>query len=318
MPSANRGALRAGIVRATLHGTTSIAFYEIKAGGQPFLLGCVSCAGPSKSRNGATKAGGHLLMEKTADSEVPATCTRSARDYFSAGEKGLALFHFLVTRVVHADHVAYIAKRALAGEEWSVNEAELLKNDPGKNVGALRQMRQEFLELFFENAVNNFDTYIVSILREVLRKRPEILRTREQNVSVEYVLQFHSIQELTNDLVEGKVNSLSFEGFKALQAWCSKRDIPLAVPEDMSDTIVELIATRNCIVHNRGLIDDKYLRTVRNPKFRKDQKRNIEISDFEEAVQMLNRVVLATDKGVASKFGLECLEAALDRGSGEV
>jgi hypothetical protein len=89
-----------------------------------------------------------------------------------------------------------------------------MKTDPGTNINALREMRQELLELFFENAVNNFETYIVPILREVLRKRPEILRTREQQVNVEYVLKFHSIQELTNDLIEGKVNSLSYEGFK--------------------------------------------------------------------------------------------------------
>jgi hypothetical protein len=254
-----------------------------------------------------------LTEKNTAESEVwPATCTRSAGEYFSAGKKGLDLFYFLVTRVVHADHVAYIAKQALAGEKWSANLVEVMKTDPGTNVTALRQMRQEFLELFFENAVNNFDTYVVSILREVLRTRPAILRTREQNVTVEYVLQFQSIQELTNDLVEGKVNSLSYEGFKALQAWCNKRDIPLAVPEGMSDTIVELIATRNCIVHNRGLIDDKYLRTVETPKFRKYEKREIEVSDFEETVQILNRVVLATDQGVVSKYGLECFPATSD------
>lgn len=254
-----------------------------------------------------------MTEKNAAESEVrPAKCTRSAGDYFSAGKKGLDLFYFLVTRVVHADHVAYIAERALAGEEWSADPVEVMKTDPGTNVTALRQMRQEFLELFFENAVNNFDIYIVSILREVLRKRPEILRTREQNLTVEYVLQFQSIQELTNDLVEGKVNSLSYEGFMDLQAWCNRRDIPLAVPEEISDTIVELIATRNCIVHNRGLIDDKYLRTVKNPKFRKGEKREIEISGFEETVQILNRVVLATDQGVASKYGLECFPATSD------
>ena len=156
-------------------------------------------------------------MENTTHSERPATWTRSAGDYFSAGERVLDLFHFLVARVVQSDHVAHIAERALAGEEWSADPTEVMKTDPGTNVNALREMRQELLELFFENAVNNFETYIVSILREVLRKRPEILRTREQQVNVEYVLRFHSIQELTNDLIEGKVNSLSYEGFKALQ-----------------------------------------------------------------------------------------------------
>jgi hypothetical protein len=81
----------------------------------------------------------------------------------------------------------------------------------------------------------------------------------------------------------------------------------------MSDRIVELIATRNCIVHNRCLIDDKYLRSVKNPKFGKGEKRKIQLGDFEEAIQTLNRVVLATDQGVVSEFGLECLPATVAR-----
>ena len=175
-------------------------------------------------------------------------------------------------------------------------------------------MRQELLQLFFATAIDNFETYIVSIIREILKKKPQILRTREQNLTVEYVLQFESIQELTNEIIEGKVNSLSYEGFSALQEWCTKKQLPLAVPTDIRETIEELIATRNTIVHNRGRIDDKYLRTVRNSKFRKGDKRKIETDDYFGAEQMLHSIVRTTDEAAVAKYTLETFPLHKDVG----
>jgi hypothetical protein len=101
------------------------------------------------------------------------------------------------------------------------------------------------------------------------------------------------------------VNSLSYEGFKALQQWCKKKGIPLAVPETATTTIEELIATRNAIVHNRGCIDDKYLRTVRDSKFKKGEKRKILVDDFFHAMSFLSQIVVDTDRAAVSKYGLE-------------
>ena len=222
---------------------------------------------------------------------------------------------FVVDLAMRADCVSHIAKKAL--EESDTDDApdvdtprKLADTRPGPTITSLRRMRQELLELFFESAINNFETYVVSILREVLRKRPEILRTREQSVTIEYVLQFQSIQELTSELIEGKVNSLSYDGFDELYKWCSREKIPLAVSKDISKTIVELIATRNAIVHNRGEIDDKYLRIVKDSRFRKGEKRQITIDELHEALTILDRIVIATDQGAVAKYGLETFSSS--------
>jgi hypothetical protein len=248
--------------------------------------------------------------------KIPEAATQSASDYFATAEKGRFLFHFIIDQAMYGDFVQHTAKAALAPLELDINDprlndnsdlhitpAKLLETNPGPRIKALRRVRQELLELFLASATNNFQTYVVSILREVLRKQPKILRERKQTVTIEYVLQFESIGGLTNDLIEGKVNSLSFEGFNALQEWCSEKVIPLAVPKDISETVVELIATRNTIVHNRG--HEKYLRTVKNSKFRRGEKRKITVDDYLEAEQIFERIVIATDQEAVVKYGLE-------------
>jgi hypothetical protein len=189
---------------------------------------------------------------------LPEVGTQAAIDYFVAAKKALSMFHFIIDTAMLVDHVGHIAKVALDGPvspgnpDLDITPEQLMKTDPSPKIKLLRRMRQELLELFLASAVDNFETYIVSIVREILRKKPEILRTREQNLTLEYVLQFTSIQELTNEIIEGKINSLSYEGFSAQQAWCRKKQIPLAVRENIRENVVELIATRNTIIHNRG------------------------------------------------------------------
>jgi hypothetical protein len=242
---------------------------------------------------------------------LPEVGTQAAIDYFVAAKKALSMFHFIIDTAMRVDHVGHIAKVALDGPvspgnpDLDITPEQLMKTDPSPKIKLLRRMRQELLELFLASAVDNFETYIVSIVREILRKKPEILRTREQNLTIEYVLQFTSIQELTNEIIEGKINSLSYEGFSALQAWCRKKQIPLAVRENIRENVVELIATRNTIIHNRGRIDDKYLRTVKNSKTRKGEKREIAVGEYFEAEEMLGSIVIATDHAAAAKYGLE-------------
>lgn len=244
---------------------------------------------------------------------LPELGTRSAIDFFVAAHKGLSMFHFIIDMAMRGDHVQRIAEAVLdrsanpGNPDFDKSPEELLKTDPGPRIKQLRRMRQELLELFLANAIDNFETYVVSIVREILKKKPQILRTREQTLTIEYVMQFPSIPELMNELIEGKVNSLSYEGFIALQKWCMKKQIPLAVPEGAQEIVVELIATRNAIVHNRGRVDDKYLRAIKNSNFKKDEKRTITVDNYLEAEPMLGSIVIATDDAAVAKYGLETL-----------
>ena len=135
--------------------------------------------------------------------EPPERVTRPALAYFKASSRNLGLFHFVIDTVLTGDYVVHIAKRALDGKELDkdTDAATLARQEPGPRTKQLRKYSQELLEAFFVRFVDNFEVYLADILRGVLRQRPEILRSRQQTVTLEYVLQFPSIDDLIQDII---------------------------------------------------------------------------------------------------------------------
>src|SRR5687768_11668729 len=107
---------------------------------------------------------------------VPAQGTVAARDYFHAAGTTLTLFNFIIQTVVGGDYVTEVARRALEGRDLdpSLTPGELAKSAPGVRTKFLRLRSQELLEIFLTRHVDNFEKYVIDVLREVLRSKPEI------------------------------------------------------------------------------------------------------------------------------------------------
>jgi hypothetical protein len=259
---------------------------------------------------------------------LPERTTAQAAEYFSAARKLLNLFDLIVVCVLHTDFVAYAAKKALEEddrlakkmerdeyddnsdekpEEKKLTPGELARTDPGPHTKALKGSSQELLELFLARFVDSFQTYIVSIIRAALRKQPKILSDSTYEMNVKSILDHDNIDSLVYDLVERKVSGLSYGGFDDLQNWCKKHGIPLTVPTGREDAVIELIATRNLIAHNGGVIDQKYFRIVKASRFKVGERRKLGPDDLTAAITLLGQIVAATDENVANSFGLEML-----------
>ena len=157
--------------------------------------------------------------------------------------------------------------------------------------------------------MENFETYFVAIIREALRKRPEILsKSSYPDLQMKTILEHATVESLVHDLIESKVNELSYRGFSDLKDWCQERGIPLVVPRGKAEEVVELIATRNTIAHNRGVVDQKYVRSVKAPRFRLGDVRKFDNETLLGSMSLLNGVVDATDRAIVSSFGLETVE----------
>lgn len=231
-------------------------------------------------------------------------------EYYWAVSAHFRLLSLLIDTVLSGDYVVHVAESALDGSEdyKDLSPSELATTDPGPRTRALRQSRQELLEMFLSRLVDNFQVFIVDIVRAVLHEKPEILKSRQQQVSIEYILEFESVDDLVQDLIEGKVNSLTYEGFRDLQDWCDAKGIPLLVPEDQTDAITDLIGLRNLIVHNRCVVDAKYLRTVSGSDLEIGERVEIDIDEVFEHLNLLNTIANTTDAAVCGKFGLERVE----------
>ncbi|MDP4199206.1 MAG: hypothetical protein Q8922_05545 [Bacteroidota bacterium] len=217
-----------------------------------------------------------------------------------------SFFHFLIDTVLRSDFVTFTARRALDGVEYDKNmtPSELATSQPGHRTLFLRKNSQALLEMFLGRQIDNFQKYLVDLIREILRSTPSILRTRKETLTVDDLLQFSSIDELVQAIVERKVSSLSYEGFGSVRDWCNERGIPIEVePEDLA-AIVELIACRNIVAHNRCIVDERYLEAVPASQFRIGEKRSLTVDDIASAASLLGTVVQKSDAAAVAKFGL--------------
>jgi len=75
--------------------------------------------------------------------------------------------------------------------------------------------------------------------------------------------------------------------------------------------VVELIATRNIIAHNRGVVDERYIRSVPSSGFQIGDSRTMEVDELFQALALLHRVVCETDEAAIQKFRLDSVSIAI-------
>jgi hypothetical protein len=240
-----------------------------------------------------------------AFSPPPTRGTNALNAYAHASMTDVRFFSFICDTVISSDYVAHVARQALDGVELKEKKpSELAQSAPGMRTQFLRQNSQALLEMFISRLVDNFQKYLVDLIREILRSKPTMLSTKLQTMTLEDVLKHDSIEGLVHDVIERRVNTLSYDGFADLQKWCSERGIQIKVAPSKRDAIVELISTRNIIAHNRGFVDERYLRSVKNTKFNVGDCRKLDVENLFDGLKLLNEVVFETDSNARRKFGL--------------
>ena len=221
--------------------------------------------------------------------------TSALLEYAWASACDFRMLHFVIDTTLAGDYAVHVLQQALDGKDdyKSRNPTSLARSEPGKRTQALRASRQELLEMFLNRAVDNFQVYLVDAIRVVLHKQPRVLADRKLELSLGYILKFDSIDALAKEIVEGKLQSLSYQGFGEL-----------VLPEAARPQLVEYLALRNIVVHNRGRIDERYMKAVPNFRGTIGIKRTIDVDDLLQAFQVLDNVVSMTDTAIADKFSL--------------
>lgn len=252
------------------------------------------------------------MAEKQCNHEahkLPGPLTAAGRTFFRAFEADYQFFHFIIDLALRADYVKHIAEEALderkpAKRLTKISPSELAEQNPGPATKFLRKQRLALLQMYHCRVVDNFTTYLADIIREALAARPEMLRSGEQ-IRLDYALSFGSIQDLREDLIDRKVGDLGYLGFASLCDWIRDHmGLKLVEDDDTMAAIIEILETRNVIVHNRGVVGEKYLRTVSTPKFKEGEVRRIEVDDYASCCHMIAGCVKKIDAAMAAKYGL--------------
>ncbi len=143
----------------------------------------------------------------------------------------------------------------------STNASALLKVKQKPDLAAVSST---FFEMCLTRAVDICITYISNILRLVFERFPEALKT-EDKVKVSFVLQFSSMDDLVTELVEQKVQDLSYRSLEDLDEHLVKTlKISLFANSEQRQRAIWLVSIRNLIVHNRGIVNERFKK--RNPQ----------------------------------------------------
>ncbi len=142
-----------------------------------------------------------------------------------------------------------LATFAKVEEEWTAKDSGLIDY-----AEVARHYVPLSRGLVATRIVDNFLTCVSQTVAAIFVAKPETMRTTEQ-VSIEFVLSYRSMDDLVQALAEERVNRLAYKGMKELHADLEKRLGLTLFPEqgDLARAI-EGIEIRNLIVHSGGVI----------------------------------------------------------------
>jgi hypothetical protein len=183
----------------------------------------------------------------------------------------LSLFHFVVQLTLQSDYIAFVAREVLEERNTpkDLTPEDLASKNPGPRTKFIRNKSQALLQMILTRVVDGFNTYMSEIIRAALRARPEVLRSQEQ-VRLDYLLKFTSLDELREDRVDRKVLELGYKGFHDLDEWCQSR---------------------------LGIV-------VRDCSFKLGEVRTLKFDYLYASASLLFNTVSNIDQEMASKFGL--------------
>lgn len=116
-------------------------------------------------------------------------------------------------------------------------------------------------EMTLCRTVDNYLTYVAALLKLVFTHRPETLKSG-QKVTTKQVLNHSTIDGFVRWLADKRVYELSYQGIKELNSFFDDQlGIPLLEPEQFSEAS-RVIETRNLLVHNRGIINERFVARV--------------------------------------------------------
>ncbi|MCX5998039.1 MAG: hypothetical protein NTU41_00185 [Chloroflexi bacterium] len=170
------------------------------------------------------------------------------------------------------------------------------------DVSRFRQY-PELLRIFgLSYLVTIFEGYLVDIVRDILLVRPDALKS-QRPLTAETVLSLGERQKIVSYLAEIEVDELLYKSFPDVIRYFDKKfNIELSASGVASAKIVEIMATRNIHVHNRGFVNQRYLDLVKNGKLKAGAYKPITKKYLRDSISSALSLVKFIDDTVQRKY----------------
>ena len=157
------------------------------------------------------------------------------------------------------------------------------------------------------STINNFLSYCAEICEECAKRDPRVLSSKS-TISVADVLSHSTMDELVAAIVEKKISDLAYEGLESIEKFITDRlGITLFADDEERNRVVFLTELRNIQVHNRGIVNDTFLRRMKDKPIYGAEKGLVYylgFAKFADFGDVLFGVVERFDTAVAEKFTL--------------
>jgi hypothetical protein len=170
-------------------------------------------------------------------------------------------------------------------------EAKWLKDLAENYLQHAGRFRTMLLDMALVNLVALLDAFLADSFTAVLAARPEMLRSRQRQLSYETVLSFDDYEQLTTHMAQREIGGTSYKSMPDQLAYYKQRfNVDLEQTEDVSvPDLVEAVARRNLLLHNNGVVNLTYLALV--PQARASIGDTLEVDDayWERAAENIPR-----------------------------
>lgn len=214
---------------------------------------------------------------------------------------------YLLSLAGSIDQNRKIAIEALA----DINEDRNRVEERLKQVshqGAVATLKEKYFRLLEETivcrAADNYLCYLTELISSIFKTKPETLRSNEQ-IRIDKVLGCNTMEELIILIADRKVHELAYQSLTDLNSYLVEK-LGLAAFEDKSHErlIVKVILIRNLIVHNRGIITERFRSAVDDLEGAVGSQLDLGVDETFRIVEELTKAAETLDIRAAAKFAL--------------
>lgn len=236
---------------------------------------------------------------------TPERLTAAAVSFLEEETRLIGFAAFVRELARRSDRVRAVAAAALEANPDRRAELESTIDADGPASREFGKYGELLRQTVLVRTVDSYLTYVSETLGEVFRRRPEMLRS-EKHVRLDLVLQHHTMDDLISTLAEREVERLAYLGLDDLSNELEKRfGLVLFELDEQRDRAVIDVERRNLIVHNRGVVNGRWVAKVGRDHGVEGDALDLGAHGPWDALVNFHNAVIATDVRLVAKFRLE-------------
>lgn len=163
-------------------------------------------------------------------------------------------------------------------------------------------------QMIFARTVDNIQTYLKEVLEEVVRKKPNILKSKETE-RLDFILDFNNIDQLRKAITDKKIQQLFYAGIDKIELYFRERlGVEIFESTEEKHDFSQAIKSRNLIVHNRGLVTNEFLKETALEGLKIGEMIHMSYQNLSRLNVAVNNFAVRLDEKLIEKFQLDIYE----------